>query len=358
MATRKPLVLGTRSVQELPVTDSIGGDAALGVLTVSTSFVYGASDGFNKYLSINSSTGNDCAFEWLHNGNTQFRLGLTPDSDANLMMWYYDNGGNFISNTCYWDRNNGNFILINSPAVGDSTGMAATAIHVLNTAKLPGTINTTGGTTTLTPAQYAPPTLIVTGALTSNAVLVMPNAGNSTVINRTTGGFSLTVKTASGSGPSVAQGYGNYLVADGVNVIVGDTDMTGVITPITSGGTGSNTAASARVALGLSTNGTQLQWTGGTVLTNGTYYFALYADFPGTITALDWITAAGSFTANVQINGVSVTGLSAVAVSGTTKSSTNATAANTFAAGATITVIITSAASSPTGCVLHLRLTR
>lgn len=95
----------------------------------------------------------------------------------------------------------------------------------------------------------------------------------------------------------------------------------------------------------------------GAVLTNNTFWFTLNAPVPFTINSLTHQTGAGSFTANVQINGVSVTGLSAVSVT-TSKTTTSATAANTVVEGDVITVVVTAAAGSPTDAVLSLNFTQ
>ena len=65
-------------------------------------------------------------------------------------------------------------------------------------------IVTTGGTTTLTAAQARKATLVVTGALVSNAIIVVPNVGKTWVaINQTTGSFTVTIKTAAGTATSL-----------------------------------------------------------------------------------------------------------------------------------------------------------
>jgi hypothetical protein len=101
----------------------------------------------------------------------------------------------------------------------------------------------------------------------------------------------------------------------------------------------------------------QAQWVSGAVVANGTIYLVYDAPYAGTINSLTSFAGTGSFTVDVQINGVSVTGLGAVAVSGATPVTTSATAANTFTAGQRITAIITGATSSPTGAVLSLAAT-
>jgi hypothetical protein len=98
-----------------------------------------------------------------------------------------------------------------------------------------------------------------------------------------------------------------------------------------------------------------LQWTGGSVVTNGTYYYSISAPYSGLIVSATYLTSAStSFVANVQIGGTSVTGLSAVTVSNTTAATTTATAANSFTAGQAITLVITSATGSPTNAVVAL----
>lgn len=114
-----------------------------------------------------------------------------------------------------------------TPALGDSSTNAATTAFVTNAVSGVLTLSTTGGTTTLTQAQASMPVLIVTGALTSNAAVVVPNTGVYAAFNRTTGAFSLTIKTAAGTGIGVTQGTSDYLLADGANVVMGDTDLAG-----------------------------------------------------------------------------------------------------------------------------------
>lgn len=64
----------------------------------------------------------------------------------------------------------------------------------------------TGGTVTLSPLQAAKATLAFYGALTSNLMIVVPNWFSYwEIYNNTTGAFTLTVKTASGSGVTIPQ---------------------------------------------------------------------------------------------------------------------------------------------------------
>jgi hypothetical protein len=78
----------------------------------------------------------------------------------------------------------------------------------------------TGGTVTLTPAQAAKRSITVAGTLTSNLVLVVPNwTYEWTVFNNTTGAFTVTIKTAAGTGAVVPQnGAPTPARGDGTNV--------------------------------------------------------------------------------------------------------------------------------------------
>lgn len=78
----------------------------------------------------------------------------------------------------------------------------------------------TGGTQTLTPAQAMKHRVTLGGALASNLVVVVPAwVYNWTFVNNTTGAFTVTVKTASGSGAVVPQnGAPTPLLGDGANV--------------------------------------------------------------------------------------------------------------------------------------------
>lgn len=77
-------------------------------------------------------------------------------------------------------------------------------------------VATTGGTTTLTNAQAARKIINVTGALTSNAVVVFPAIVRDWfVINTTTGAYTLTVKTASDAGVQILQSVGEPVISTG-----------------------------------------------------------------------------------------------------------------------------------------------
>lgn len=80
-------------------------------------------------------------------------------------------------------------------------------------------VTMTSANVTLTPAQYGKPTIVITGALTGNLNLILPAIVNEwTVINNTTGAFTITCKTASGSGVVAPQSAASIVYGDATNI--------------------------------------------------------------------------------------------------------------------------------------------
>jgi hypothetical protein len=71
------------------------------------------------------------------------------------------------------------------------------------------------------------------------------------VKNSTTGAFTLTVKTASGSGIAVQQSASEILYCNGTQVVQAQTGGIGIPVPVSQGGTGATVQASAIFNLGL-----------------------------------------------------------------------------------------------------------
>lgn len=90
-----------------------------------------------------------------------------------------------------------------------------------------------------------------TGVLVGNRTIIVPSSVQQYwVDNETTGAFTLTVKTAAGTGKVVPQSNRTILYCDGTDVWDADS---GSFTPplaVASGGTGATTAANARTNLG------------------------------------------------------------------------------------------------------------
>jgi hypothetical protein len=82
-----------------------------------------------------------------------------------------------------------------------------------------GSVDASSGDVTLNSTQSALKYYTVVGALTVNRNVIVPNNWEGGVYNNTTGAFSVTWKTASGSGVAVAQTKRAFLFADGTNVV-------------------------------------------------------------------------------------------------------------------------------------------
>ena len=95
------------------------------------------------------------------------------------------------------------------------------------------------------------------GLLTGNRSVIVPATVQQYWINNTTtGAFSLTVKTASGTGVVVPQGGAAILYCDGTNVVSAQTLNVALPVPVASGGTGATTAGGALINLGGTSVGT------------------------------------------------------------------------------------------------------
>jgi hypothetical protein len=98
-----------------------------------------------------------------------------------------------------------------------------------------------------------------TGVLTGNRTVIVPaTVQQYWVDNATTGAFTLTVKTATGSGVNVVQGGRAILYCNGADVVNGST--AGIATPIAiaEGGTAATTTGAALINLGGTSVGTAL----------------------------------------------------------------------------------------------------
>jgi len=177
---------------------------------------------------------------------------------------------------------------------GTNTTQLATTAFVQNT--VGGYLNKTGltgGTVTLTDVEVSNAVLSFSGTLTSNLIIVVPvtNRRLWSAINATTGNFTLTVKTASGTGVTVAQGKRNLIYTDGTNVQDGFNDFENIAL------TGAPTTPTAAVA----TNSTQVASTAFVQAVNN-------ADTGSSSTALTLKTArtftyTGDVTGSVSFNG-------------------------------------------------------
>ena len=75
------------------------------------------------------------------------------------------------------------------------------------------------GDITPTQAQYRNVGFDMTGAITADINFILPDSGVWFILNSSTGAFTITVKTASGTGIIVRQGEWKQLLADGTDVV-------------------------------------------------------------------------------------------------------------------------------------------
>ncbi|MGC1304612.1 MAG: hypothetical protein WA840_19760 [Caulobacteraceae bacterium] len=107
-----------------------------------------------------------------------------------------------------------------TPAQGDASTLVATTAFVNSASQGLVTIPCDGNANVaLTSAQAATPILILTGVLTGAINLIFPSgSGRWLVSNRTTGSFTITCKTAAGSGQVVTQGRTRLIYGDATAV--------------------------------------------------------------------------------------------------------------------------------------------
>jgi hypothetical protein len=80
-------------------------------------------------------------------------------------------------------------------------------------------ISVVSNAATLTTLQAAYPIITISGTLTANATVTFPaTVGEWIIYNGTTGAFTLTVKTSSGTGVNIAQSSSQYCWGDGTNI--------------------------------------------------------------------------------------------------------------------------------------------
>lgn len=121
-------------------------------------------------------------------------------------------------------------------------------------------INVAGsGVYTLTGTELNRIAYNFTGVLTGNREIIVPNTVQQYwVSNKTTGAYTLTIKTAAVAGINVNQNARAILYCDGTEVVNADTSTIAVPLPITQGGTNAVTANGALVNLGGTATGIAL----------------------------------------------------------------------------------------------------
>ncbi|WP_235443036.1 hypothetical protein [Caballeronia mineralivorans] len=117
-----------------------------------------------------------------------------------------------------------------TPPLGDNSLKISNTAWVQSLVSGVLNLSVAGGTNvSLSAVQAGNGTLNFTGALTANIAVILPNVpGKWVVENNTTGAFTLTVKTAAGTGVAVTQGKINSLFGDGTNIYPEQNDFSSI----------------------------------------------------------------------------------------------------------------------------------
>lgn len=120
-----------------------------------------------------------------------------------------------------------------TPALGDSSQKIPSTAWVQNT--IGGILSKSvagNANVTLTTVEAGNGILVFTGALTGNIAVIVPNVSKYWVVaNRTTGNFSLTVKTAAGSGVVIPSSLAVVVYCDTTNVALASSSGQASFTP-------------------------------------------------------------------------------------------------------------------------------
>ncbi|WP_336747905.1 hypothetical protein [Pantoea vagans] len=147
---------------------------------------------------------------------TQSGAGYPFNADFNTAVSGYPKGARIPNSSLdgYWlntvDGNTSNPEVTGSATTGwvPSDNYGSTAITGLS-----------GSSVTLTTLQASKERITLAGALSANINIVIPAWKKSwTVVNGTTGSFSVTVKTPSGTGVTLAAGQTQRVIGDGTNI--------------------------------------------------------------------------------------------------------------------------------------------
>lgn len=132
-----------------------------------------------------------------------------------------------------------------TPPAGDADTSIATTAFAANLMGGVQSVSVAGSSNvTLNATQYGAGVIKLTGALTGNINVIFPVTGKWVVQNATTGGFTITLKTAAGTGTLVTQGKTLPIHGDGTNIMVQRTDFNSLAS-VSIAGSGTFTGADA-----------------------------------------------------------------------------------------------------------------
>lgn len=180
---------------------------------------------------------------------------------------------------------------------------------------------------TLTAAEAASAVIDLSGTLTANVNVIVPATPVRVYLvrNQTSGAFTVTVKTAAGTGTAVQQGTSSLVYSDGTNIIQGATSVNGSFavsgaltagslnnTPVgnTTPSSGAFTTLSASGATTLNGAVTLGDAAGDAITVTGTATFGQAVQFPDGTAALPSITNTGDTDTGIYFPAADTVGIS------------------------------------------------
>ena len=266
-------------------------------------------------------------------------------------------------------------------AVGDDSTKIANTAFVQDAVNGLATVSIAGSsTTTLVVGQYGYALLVLSGAVTAAKSVVFPSiTGKWLVTNSSTGDYTVTLKTASGTGIAIPRGYSSWVYCDGTNIVSGTTfvptlsvsgaailSSTLAVTGATSLGgllsvAGATTLATTLAVTGAATLSSTLAVTGATTLSGAATLASTLAVTGATtlkstlaVTGATTLTGAATLASTLAVTGattlaglLSVATTLAVTGAATLSSTLAVTGATTLSGAVTLasTLAVTGAAS-------------
>lgn len=250
--------------------------------------------------------------------------------DITTRMQYEQAGGNYPFNAAFSTAiggypkgaivlrsdSNGQWLSTTDNNTTDPDSSSAAGWIALRANTGSASVSTTGGTVAPTPTQLGAQVLIVAGTLTSNAVLRLPLTAGAqwTVVNNTTGSFTLTVAGTTGTGASVTQGAGIIAYTDGTNYYAISAAVSGSYLPIDGTAVAATKLATARnfsITGGVTASAASFDGTGNVVLnvsaipgnaaTSSKWASAVTLSLTGIATGSSNIDGSGNVTLNTSI---------------------------------------------------------
>lgn len=214
---------------------------------------------FNTTGATVSSSNRAGLFVWTGSGSGTLNLASAPTLGSNFFCMIRNSGGGALTvDPAGGELINGQSTLVLRP--GDSV-MAVTDGSVWYTVGFGQdavfafdytSITVTGGSYTLTGGELNRIAYKFVGTLTSNQTIIVPSTVQQYWVNNsTTGAYTLSLKTPSGTPIQINQGARGIYYCDGSDVILADTASISLPITIAQGGTSATTASAARLNLGI-----------------------------------------------------------------------------------------------------------